>query len=84
MAELLEEITTQMDEIPRRCQALDQAVQPARLSPAELIIAQQRYNELDELQAVFIRSVGRFNMGLPTDKEGDPIFPINSKAGYRW
>ena len=28
--------------------------------------------------------MGRFNSGLPTDEEGDPIFPINREVGYRW
>ena len=77
MAELLEEITTQLEDIPRRCRALDRAVQPARLNPGELIIAQQRYNELAQLHGEFIDSVGRFIQGLQLNAEENPTSPVN-------
>ena len=63
---------------------MDWAIQPFRLNPAEIVFAQQKYNELVDLQARFICSMREFNNGLRTNEKGDPILPLNGEPGYQW
>ena len=84
MAELLGELTNAMYNYKRMCRALDWAVQPHQLSTADISIAQNQYNALKAFQTRFAGLVEDFANGLPTNREGEPIVPINGEAGYHW
>ena len=84
MAYLLDQITAQMDNYHWQCQALDRAIQPVRLNPADIVFTQQKYNQLADLQAGFSHNVQEFNDSLCLDEEGDPVLPVNGEPGYRW
>ena len=71
MADLCEQITAQLDDYHRLCQNLDQAVLPARLNPADIVFAQQKYDQLPALQAGFSHNMQEFNDGLPLNEAGD-------------
>ena len=84
MADLLDQITAQMDNYCWQCQALDQAVQPVRLNPADIVFAQQKYNQLADLQAGFSHNMQEFNNSLHLNEEGDPVLPVNGDPCYQW
>ena len=84
MAELLEQINAQMDDNCRLCQNLDRAVLPDWLNEADLVLAQEKYNQLAALRARFSSYMQEFNDSLPLDEAGDPIIPVNGELGYLW
>ena len=61
---------------------MDWAVQSIRLNPADIVFAQQKYNQLADLQADFSHKVQEFNYSLHLVEEGDPVLPVNREPGY--
>ena len=84
MGEILEALNNIFRDYRTNCNNLERLVSPDRLRIQHVLQAQQRFQNLAQLLDDLSGRLLEFHEGLPTNDEGEIIYPVNGEEGFAY